>query len=215
LTDLKEATKSDIRDYFLCCPLCGSKKLAVHLDGDKPNIRHFVVNKRFFKDLKDEEKSKEFFREVLDRPDADSNKLHKFEELKNDSKVLRAKTEEPRIVCCVDKNVRVIFMRVFKNVKKYEKFIEADEGRDTLSCYECGAKWHLHIGLTGLKWAELDLEDEDGKGVELLGKRLNKKDWRKMAQNAQETTTPKPREKPNEKQPGKRKKLKKKKKRAL
>jgi mRNA-degrading endonuclease RelE of RelBE toxin-antitoxin system len=210
LTDLKEATKSDIRDYFLWCPVCGSKNLAVHLDGDRPNIRHFVVNKRFFKDLKDEEKSKEFFKEVLD-PKADSKKQHKFKELKNGSKVSSAKTEDPRIVCCVDKNMRVIFMRVFKNVKKYEKFIEADEGRDTLSCYGCGAKWHLYIGLTGLKWAELELEDEDGKGVELLGKKLNKKDWRKMAQNAQDTTRPTPTKKPNEKQPDKSKKIKKKK----
>jgi hypothetical protein len=107
--------------------------------------------------------------------------------------------------------MRVIFMHVFKNIEKYEKFIEADEGKDTLSCYECGAKWHLHMGITGFKWAELQLESEDGKGVELLGKKVNKKDWRKMAQNAQETTTLKPREKPNEKQPDKRKKLKKKK----
>ena len=70
MADLKEAAKSDIRDYFFCCPLCRSKKLVVHLEGSKPNIRHFVVNKRFFKDLKDEEKPKEFFREVFDRPNA-------------------------------------------------------------------------------------------------------------------------------------------------
>jgi hypothetical protein len=211
LTDLKKAIKSDIRDYFLCCPLCGSKKLAVYLEGVTPNIRHFVVNKRFFKDLKGEEKSKEFFREILDRPNANSKKHIKFEELENDRKVSRAKTEEPHIVCCVDKNMRVIFMHVFKNIEKYEKFIEADEGKDTLSCYECGAKWHLHMGITGFKWAELQLESEDGKGAELLGKKVNKKAWRKIAQNAQETTTLKPREKPNEKQPDKRKKLKKKK----
>lgn len=210
MTDLKEATKSDIRDYFLCCPLCGSKKLAVYLDGNKPNIRHFVVNKQFFKDLKDEEKSKEFFKEVLDRPNADSKKQHKFEELENDQRASRAETEEPHIVCCVDKNMRVIYMRVFKNPKKYEKFIEADEGKDTLSCYECGAKWHLYIGLTGLKWAELELESEDGKGEEFLGKKRNKKDWRKMAQNAQETTEPEPKKEPDKKQRSKKKKSEKK-----
>lgn len=206
LADLKEATKSDIRDYFLCCPLCGSKKLAVYLDGTKPNIRHFVVNKQFFKDLKDEEKSKEFFREVLDRPKAKPKEQHKFEELENDRGVSRAKTEEPHIVCCVDKTMRVIYMRVFKNVKKYEKFIEANEGKDSLSCYECGAKWHLYIGLTGLKWAELELEAEDGKGAELLGQRLNKKEWRKMAQNTQKTTEPEPKKKPDKKKHSKKKK---------
>jgi hypothetical protein len=210
LPDLKEATKSDIRDYFLCCPLCGSKKLAVYLEGTKPNIRHFVVNKQFFKDLKDEEKSKEFFREVLDHPNANSKKQHKFEELENGSRVSRAKTEEPHIVCCVDKNMRVIYMRIFKNVKKYEKFIEADEGKDTLSCYECGAKWHLHIGLTGFKWAKLELESEDGKGEELLGKKLKNKDLRKMAQNAQETTEPEAKKEPKKKKRGKKKKSEKK-----
>jgi len=85
-----EAYESDVRGYFLCCPLCGSNKLAVHI---------------------------------------------------------------------------------------------VPGGRDALSCCGCGAKWHLYIGLTGLKWAELDLEGEEGKGAELLGKRLNKSEWQKMAQN--------------------------------
>jgi hypothetical protein len=187
LIDLKEATKSDIRDYFLCCPLCGSTKLAVYLEGSRPNIRHFVVNRDFFKDFKGEEKSKGFLRAVLDTK-ADSKKKHKFEGFENGFKVSSAKMKKPHIGCCVDENMRVIYMHVFKNIMKYERFIEADEGKDTLSCYGCVAKWHLYIGLTGLKWAKLELEDEDGKGVELLGKRLNKKDWRKMAQNAQETT---------------------------
>jgi len=80
-----------------------------------------------------------------------------------------------------------------------------------LSCYGCGAKWHIYVGFTGLKWAELDLEGEDGEGVELLGKRLSKKDWHKMAQSAQETNCLKQIKKPNEKQPSKSKKLKKKK----
>ena len=34
-------------------------------------------------------------------------------------------------------------------------------GRDTLSCESCGAKWHIYVGLTGLKWAELDVEADD------------------------------------------------------
>jgi len=57
-------------------------------------------------------------------------------------------------------------------------------GRDTLSCESCGARWHIYVGLTGLKWAELEIEAEDGKGQELLGKRLDKNEWRRMAQTA-------------------------------
>jgi hypothetical protein len=54
-------------------------------------------------------------------------------------------------------------------------------GRDTLTCENCGARWHLYIGLTGFKWAELDIEAKDGRGLQLLGKRLDKDEWRRMA----------------------------------
>jgi mRNA-degrading endonuclease RelE of RelBE toxin-antitoxin system len=188
LTDWNKTYKSDVRGYFLCCPLCGSNELALHLITIKPHIRSIVVSKRFLENLKEEEKAKKRLREVLNCPDADFYELHKFEEHVNSCRVFRAKTGEMHIVYCVDKNKRIIFMRVFKNFKRYKKFIEVDGSRDTLSCYGCGAKWHLFIGLTGLKWAELDLESEDAKGVELLGKKLNKNDWLKMAQNVQDTT---------------------------
>lgn len=57
-------------------------------------------------------------------------------------------------------------------------------GRDTLSCDSCGAKWHLYVGLSGFKWAELELCARDGKGRELFGKRFNKEECKIMAQNA-------------------------------
>jgi len=66
-------------------------------------------------------------------------------------------------------------------------------GRDTLTCENCGAKWHLYVGLTGFKWAELDIESKNGKGLELLGKRLDKNEWREMAHRIRRTlprTTP-------------------------
>lgn len=70
--------------------------------------------------------------------------------------------------------------------KKIEVNLIAN-GRDTLACESCGARWHLHVGLTGLKWAELDVEADDGKGRELLGKRFDKNELRKMAQDARKT----------------------------
>jgi len=60
-------------------------------------------------------------------------------------------------------------------------------GRHTLTCENCGAQWHLHIGLRGFRWAELDVESKDGKGLELLGKRLEKDEWRKMALEIRKT----------------------------
>ncbi len=188
MTDWNKTYESDIRGYFLCCPLCGSNKLALHLMTIRPHIRNVVFTKRFFRDLKDEKKANKFLESILDCSYADFNVLHKFEELINRSKVFRAKTGKRSIVCCVDKNKRIIFMRVFKNFKRYKKFIEVDGGKDSLSCYGCGAKWHLNIGITGLKWAKLDLESEDSKGLELLGKKLSKNVWLKMAQNVRDTT---------------------------
>lgn len=36
---IKEAEESDVRGYFLCCPLCGSNKLAVHItDGGRDTL---------------------------------------------------------------------------------------------------------------------------------------------------------------------------------
>ena len=70
-------------------------------------------------------------------------------------------------------------------------------GRDTLTCEDCGAKWHLYVGLTGLKWAELEIESKNGKGLELLGKRLQKDEWRRMALEIRKTL-PRPLTKKNQ-----------------
>ena len=57
-------------------------------------------------------------------------------------------------------------------------------GRDTLTCETCGAKWHLRISALGLSWAELELSSKDGRGQELIGKRLKGAEWRELAQKA-------------------------------
>jgi mRNA-degrading endonuclease RelE of RelBE toxin-antitoxin system len=101
------------------CINCHSHFMAV-----RPHIKSVVVTKRFFKDLKDEEKAKQIVREVLDCSNADFYELHKFEEHVAGCMVFRAKTEGMHIVYCVDKNMRIIFMRVFKNFKEYEKFLD-------------------------------------------------------------------------------------------
>ena len=95
-----------------------------HFMEVRPYIRSVIVTKRFFKDLKDEEKAKEIVKDVLDCSNADFYELHKFEEHVAGCMVFRAKTEGMHIVYCVDKNMRIIFMRVFKNFKEYEKFLE-------------------------------------------------------------------------------------------
>jgi mRNA-degrading endonuclease RelE of RelBE toxin-antitoxin system len=101
------------------CVNCHSHFMAV-----RPHITSVVVTKRFCKDLKDEEVAKAFVRDVLDCSNADFNELHKFEEHVNGYMIFRAKKDGMHIVYCVDKSMRIIFMRVFKNFKEYEKFLD-------------------------------------------------------------------------------------------
>jgi len=90
----------------------------------RPNIRGFVVTKRFLKDLKDKEKAKEIVRDVLDCATVDFYELHKFEAHVAGCMVFRAKKEGMHIVYCVDKNMRIIFIRAFTSFKEYEKFLD-------------------------------------------------------------------------------------------
>lgn len=95
-----------------------------HFMSVRPHITSVVVTKRFFKDLKDAEIAKALVRDILDCSNADFSELHKFEEHVNGCMIFRAKKERMHIVYCVDKNMRIIFMRVFKNFKEYEKFLD-------------------------------------------------------------------------------------------
>lgn len=58
-------------------------------------------------------------------------------------------------------------------------------GRDTMTCKDCGATWHLHFSrLSGFAWAELEAEADDGTGREFLGHRTENSQWQKMAREA-------------------------------
>jgi mRNA-degrading endonuclease RelE of RelBE toxin-antitoxin system len=101
------------------CINCHSHFMAV-----RPHITSVVVTKRFFKDLKDDEIAKAIVRDVLDCSNADFNELHKFEEHIDGCMIFRAKKDGMHIVYCVNKKLRIIFLRVFKNYKEYAKFLE-------------------------------------------------------------------------------------------
>jgi mRNA-degrading endonuclease RelE of RelBE toxin-antitoxin system len=109
------------------CLNCHSHFMAV-----RPHIKSVVVTKRFYKDLKDEEKVKAIVRDVLDCSNFDFYELHKFEKHVNGAMIFRAKTDRMHIVYSVDKNMRIIFMRVFKNFKEYEKFLDDKNEIDKL-----------------------------------------------------------------------------------
>lgn len=55
------------------------------------------------------------------------------------------------------------------------QFHLTEGGKDKLSCLNCGARWHIYVGgffSYSLRWAELEMEADDGRGKEFLGKRL-------------------------------------------
>lgn len=59
-----------------------------------------------------------------------------------------------------------------------------DLGRDSITCDSCKATWHVYIGLSGFKWAELDLPSKEGKGQEFIGKKFSNNEIRKLAQES-------------------------------
>ena len=95
-----------------------------HFMSVRPFIKSMVVSKHFPKDLRDEEEVKSIVNDVLDCTNIDLQELHKFEENIDGNLIFRAKKSGIHIVYCVDKKMRIIFMRAFKNYSEYAKFLE-------------------------------------------------------------------------------------------
>jgi len=89
----------------------------------RPFIKMAVISKHFIKDLKDEE-AELIVNDVLDCSNTDFYELHKFEESIDGNLIFRAKKEGVHIVYCVDKQMRIIFLRAFRNYSEYGKFLE-------------------------------------------------------------------------------------------
>jgi hypothetical protein len=95
-----------------------------HFMNIRPRIETLVVSKHFIRDLKDKEEMDSIVSGVLDCSNIDFNELHKFEEDIDGNLVFRAKKEGTHIVYCVDKKMRIIFLRAFRNYSEYGKFLE-------------------------------------------------------------------------------------------
>jgi len=55
--------------------------------------------------------------------------------------------------------------------------------KDTMTCLNCGAKWHINHGLTGFHWAKLIKDNAEGRGTELLGEKKDPRFWEQMGLN--------------------------------
>jgi len=108
---------------------CGAKKdfcinCHNHFINVRPRIKSLIITKHFVKDLKDAEEVRSVVKGVLDCSGADFYELHKFEEHIDGNMIFRAKKKGTHIVYCVDKNMRIIFLRAFRNFKEYKRFLE-------------------------------------------------------------------------------------------
>jgi hypothetical protein len=95
-----------------------------HFMNIRPRIKTLVISKHFIRDLKDKEEMDSIVNGVLDCSNVDFSELHKFEEDIDGNLVFRAKKEGTHIVYCVDKKMRIIFLRAFRNYSEYGKFLE-------------------------------------------------------------------------------------------
>jgi len=90
----------------------------------RPLIKGVIVSKHFARDLKDKEKVDSIVSDILECSHMEFNELHKFEENVNGALFFRAKNEDLHIVYCVDKKMRIVFLRAIRSFTEYEKFLD-------------------------------------------------------------------------------------------
>ena len=94
-----------------------------HFMNVRPHIKSVVVTKHFSKDLGTKEEVESIVRSILDCSSIAFHELHKFEEHLDGNMIFRAKEEHMHIVYCVDRKMRIIFLRAFRNFKEYKRFL--------------------------------------------------------------------------------------------
>jgi len=113
-------------NYKDFCPSCNS-----HFMNLRPKITDVIVSNHFLRDLKDETKANSLIKNILDCSHSEFNELHKFEENIEGNIIFRAKKDNLHIVYCIDKKMRIIFLRAIRNFDEYKKFM--DEKREIKS----------------------------------------------------------------------------------
>ena len=115
--DIKLKNTCEEKNKF--CINCNSHFIRV-----RPLLKEIIVSKHFIRDLKDKEKINSIIKNILDCSHLEFHELHKFEENINGNLVFRARKGNLHIVYCVDKKMRIIFLRAIKNFDEYKKFLE-------------------------------------------------------------------------------------------
>ena len=90
----------------------------------RPSVKAVAVSKHFARDLKNQEEMNSIVKDVLDCSNLEFSELHKFEENIDGNLIFRAKKGGTHIVYGVDKKMRIVFLRAFKNFSEYKKFLD-------------------------------------------------------------------------------------------
>lgn len=90
----------------------------------RPLIKGVDVSKHFVKDLKSEEEMNSIIKSILDCSHMEFTELHKFEESIDGNLIFRAKKDDLHIVYCIDRKMRIVFLRALKDFEDYKKFLE-------------------------------------------------------------------------------------------
>jgi len=115
--DIKLENPCNERKNF--CINCNSHFMRV-----RPLLKEVTISKHFKRDLKDKERINSIIKNILDCSNLEFTELHKFEENIEGNMIFRAKKENMHIIYCIDKNMRIIFLRAIKNFDEYRRLLE-------------------------------------------------------------------------------------------
>ncbi len=93
----------------------------------RPALKTLVISKHFAKDLKDEKQIELIADAVLDCSSGDFYELHKFEKNVDGNLIFRAKTNSIHVIYSVDREMRLILLRAFKNYAEYKRFLDDEK----------------------------------------------------------------------------------------
>jgi hypothetical protein len=95
-----------------------------HFDNFVGKINNPIISKHFKKEAPDFDVNL-----VLDNKHEHFTRLHKFEKQVKGNDIFRALREKTHYVYVITPEKKLIFLRAFKNFKKYEKYLGDDKER--------------------------------------------------------------------------------------
>ena len=116
--DIKLENPCNERKNF--CINCNSHFMRV-----RPLLKEVTISKHFKRDLKDKERINSIIKNILDCSNLEFTELHKFEENIEGNMIFRARKENLHIIYCIDKSMRIIFLRAIKNFDEYRRLLES------------------------------------------------------------------------------------------